>query len=832
MSARPGPGSRLPQLGGRRARRGAVLEVVGDFEYSKRNLLGREAFAVVFRGWHRQETDWEVVIKSINKKNLSKSQILLGKEIKILKELQHENTLALFDVQELPSSFWTPSVFLHQMAAAMRILHSKGIIHRDLKPQNILLPSNPDFGFARYLHSSMMAATLCRSPVYMADLWSIGTVIYQCLIGKPHFQADKISPYLANLLGLLQRNQKGKMDFEAFFSHPFLEQVPLKKKKKKKNQNKKTFPVPVPMYAGSASGGSYGRSPSCRFASPPPLPDMQRIQEENILPTTGSSQLFQMSKDSASTSSRKSSCDTDDTVLGPHNISSDHSYDAPMGTAGRRASNEFLVCGGQCQPSTSPHSAATTMPVPTQVRNYQRIEQNLTSNAGSGTNLHAGILLPGTARHGSRSKTRLSTGSSRLYSPSPLVGTIPEPFGQCCCGHPWGHESRSRNSSGSPVLQAQLPQPVLLGARLQSAPTLTNIYQNKQKLRKQHSDPMCPSQAGAGYSCSPQPSWHGSLGSSPTELHHGSFHISQNTSIFQPGCLGRLSWAFQGAPRDRDNPRKCTHCVLVQGGERQKPISTGKLSGQQVKTPFGGHQGSATVPGLLTLGSPSHRATATTCAQANLQTKTTSGGSSGSGGTLCSIGPPLLGAEVAPNLRHVPYGVSPPSLEGLIKNIKSSTHILSSFPSYSRRPSLRHSFQCLLFSILFMVSPWEVQLCLHLAKVREYIGKRMEILQSVLHLCKQQWREMSLFRFLISQSHYNENLDWKQFIKKIYRKTYLFGKYHKMDGLHKCLHLLEEKRELLSSVCRLSTSLCALTGQRAERKTSSLMTLTGVRIPP
>lgn len=36
---------------------------------------------------HLQKTDWEVAIKSINKKNLSKSQILLGKEIKILKVL-------------------------------------------------------------------------------------------------------------------------------------------------------------------------------------------------------------------------------------------------------------------------------------------------------------------------------------------------------------------------------------------------------------------------------------------------------------------------------------------------------------------------------------------------------------------------------------------------------------------------------------------------------------------------------------------------------------------------------------------------------------------------
>lgn len=104
------------------------------------------------------------------------------------------------------------------------------------------LCSAADFGFARYLQSNMMAATLCGSPMYMvsvfyslyflcvsfnnicllgslhitlccvlgswpvlsqapevimsqnydakADLWSIGTVIYQCLVGKPPFQVN------------------------------------------------------------------------------------------------------------------------------------------------------------------------------------------------------------------------------------------------------------------------------------------------------------------------------------------------------------------------------------------------------------------------------------------------------------------------------------------------------------------------------------------------------------------------------------------------------------------------------------------------------------------
>nr|XP_045231161.1 serine/threonine-protein kinase ULK2 isoform X3 [Macaca fascicularis] len=756
------------------------MEVVGDFEYSKRDLVGHGAFAVVFRGRHRQKTDWEVAIKSINKKNLSKSQILLGKEIKILKELQHENIVALYDVQELPNSVFlvmeycnggdladylqakgtlsedTIRVFLHQIAAAMRILHSKGIIHRDLKPQNILLSyanrrkssvsgiriKIADFGFARYLHSNMMAATLCGSPMYMApevimsqhydakaDLWSIGTVIYQCLVGKPPFQANspqdlrmfyeknrslmpsiprETSPYLANLLlGLLQRNQKDRMDFEAFFSHPFLEQVPVKK----------SCPVPVPVYSGSVSGSSCGSSPSCRFASPPSLPDMQHIQEENLSsPPLGPPNYLQVSKDSASTSSKNSSCDTDDFVLVPHNISSDHSYDMPLGTAGRRASNEFLVCGGQCQPTVSPHSETAPIPVPTQIRNYQRIEQNLTSTASSGTNVHGsprsavvrrsntspmgflrlGSCSPVPADTAQTVGRRLSTGSSRPYSPSPLVGTIPEQFSQCCCGHPQGHDSRSRNSSGSPVPQTQSPQSLLLGARLQSAPTLTDIYQNKQKLRKQHSDPVCPTHAGAGYSYSPQPSRPGSLGTSPTK-HLGSsprssdwfFKTPLPTIIGSPtkttapfkipktqASSNLLALVTRHGPaeeqsKDGNEPRECAHCLLVQGSERQRAeqqskavfgrsVSTGKLSDQQGKTPIGGHQGSTD--------------------SLNTERPMDIVGPSNSGGSLCAVsgrvcvgsppgpgfGSSPPGAEAAPSLRYVPYGASPPSLEGLI----------------------------------------------------------------------------------------------------------------------------------------------------------------------
>lgn len=53
---------------------------------------------------------------------------------------------------------------------------------------------------------------------------------------------------------------------------------------------------------------------------------MQHIQEENLSsPPLGPPNYLQVSKDSASNSSKNSSCDTDDLALVPHNISSDHS---------------------------------------------------------------------------------------------------------------------------------------------------------------------------------------------------------------------------------------------------------------------------------------------------------------------------------------------------------------------------------------------------------------------------------------------------------------------------------------------------------------------------
>jgi len=286
-----------------------MSEYVGDYQFSRKDLIGHGAFAVVFKGKHRQK-DLPVAIKSITKKSLAKSQSLLEKEIKILEELtklQHENVVCLLDCKETPQYVYivmeycnggdladylmqrgtlsedTIRLFTKQICGAMRALQSKGIIHRDLKPQNILLChdesiTNPspnditlkiaDFGFARFLQDGVMAATLCGSPQFMAveillskpydckaDLWSIGTILYQCLTGKAPFQAQTpqalrafyektidlrpkfprdTSDELKHLLtNLLKRDPSDRISFEGLYEHPFLKPP-------------KSQPMPVP----------------------------------------------------------------------------------------------------------------------------------------------------------------------------------------------------------------------------------------------------------------------------------------------------------------------------------------------------------------------------------------------------------------------------------------------------------------------------------------------------------------------------------------------------------------------------------------------------------
>ncbi|RVE65613.1 hypothetical protein OJAV_G00118520 [Oryzias javanicus] len=554
------------------------METVGKFEFSRKDLIGHGAFAVVFKGRHREKHDWEVAVKCINKKNLAKSQTLLGKEIKILKELKHENIVALLDFQETVSSVYlvmeycnggdladylhskgtlsedTIRVFLQQIVGAIKVLQSKGIIHRDLKPQNILL-SYPagrkshcnnicikiaDFGFARYLQSNMMAATLCGSPMYMApevimsqnydakaDLWSIGTIVFQCLTGKAPFQASspqdlrlfyeknknlcpniprETSHHLRHLLlGLLQRNHKDRMEFDEFFCHPFLEAS---------SSVKKTPTVTMTCMPSSASASSCSSSSTSHLASPPQsLAETQHLRAKGVASPTQEAAGFLLKDSSGGGGSSKnsSSCDTDDFVIVP----------APFTTGELTCESKVsLASAGLCnQAKTPPHSPTYSgspspirlteipgsnyggnygnqgeslpIPVPSQVQNYLRLEENLNStkqddsprlltpvrrcSSGSVVGFARAGPSPSCVLGSSPASRRLSLGAARTLQ--------------------FPHASQQTESRPTPQ---QSPPAAGLGSRLHSAPCLLECSSggSRHKIRKQLSDPMTGPSAG------------------------------------------------------------------------------------------------------------------------------------------------------------------------------------------------------------------------------------------------------------------------------------------------------------------------------------------------
>jgi mitogen-activated protein kinase 15 len=100
---------------------------------------------------------------------------------------------------------------MYQIAKGIKFLHSAEIIHRDLKPSNLLLNSDCtmkicDFGLARSLVADKysqdiilteeVATRWYRAPEVLlgsqtygksADIWSIGCILAEILIGKPLF---------------------------------------------------------------------------------------------------------------------------------------------------------------------------------------------------------------------------------------------------------------------------------------------------------------------------------------------------------------------------------------------------------------------------------------------------------------------------------------------------------------------------------------------------------------------------------------------------------------------------------------------------------------------
>ena len=194
--------------------------------------VGAGGMGTVYRAFHA-ETEQEVALKVLPA-SLSQQEgfvVRFEREIDALRRLSNPNIVTFYDSGQVGDLSYFAMEFVEgetlteyirrkkrlpwdevidlsiQICSALKAAHDAGIIHRDLKPSNLLMDKNgqvklTDFGVAQVFAEARLTMTggIIGTAEYMSpeqargsraskqsDLYSLGTVMYAMLTGRPPF---------------------------------------------------------------------------------------------------------------------------------------------------------------------------------------------------------------------------------------------------------------------------------------------------------------------------------------------------------------------------------------------------------------------------------------------------------------------------------------------------------------------------------------------------------------------------------------------------------------------------------------------------------------------
>jgi HAMP domain-containing protein/predicted Ser/Thr protein kinase len=214
--------------------------------YRIEQVLGRGGMGVVYKATDTQ-LDETVAIKTLPGDVMTKSPEDLERfkrEIRLARKITHRNVLRTYDYGEAEGVYFISMEFVRgytlaelldeaphrqmplrpavgitrQICRGLQAAHEQGIIHRDIKPQNVLIDAKGeaklmDFGIARMSETPegvTQAGLILGTPHYMSpeqiqgrqldarsDVYSMGVLLYEMLVGRKPFESTSLTGILA-----------------------------------------------------------------------------------------------------------------------------------------------------------------------------------------------------------------------------------------------------------------------------------------------------------------------------------------------------------------------------------------------------------------------------------------------------------------------------------------------------------------------------------------------------------------------------------------------------------------------------------------------------------